>query len=68
MAYRSGLAILGLFAVMILIGAANEPGPRDTEMAYRDAQLAVARATGRPCDYRCKEVIADLSLDRAPPP
>lgn len=62
-AYREHRVVLGVLAAAILVGATvdHERGPTGTMLTYREAHLAVARATGRPCDYHCKEVIADLS-------
>ena len=52
--------LLTFVAVVLLAGMFSENRPHvDKASNYRDAQDAVARATGRPCDYACKEIIAD---------
>lgn len=60
-------ALLAVWAAVWLNGS-REPQPGGAS-AYREAQAALERATGRPCDYACKVMIADQSrrgLD-APP-
>ena len=57
--------LLGLVVVFALLYIAMSresvptlPAP-ESAAAYRAAQRAVANATGKPCDYACKEAIAD---------
>jgi hypothetical protein len=62
--------VVAFIAFILLIGSWSEnqknAGHQDSALAYREAQAAVARATGRPCDYACKEAIADQA--RRPKP
>jgi len=60
-AYTARWLIVGI-AIILLIGMYSEqqrPAHQDNAAAYREAQEAVARATGHPCDYACKVMIAD---------
>jgi hypothetical protein len=68
--------VMALIAFILIVGSWSDnqknAGHYDSALAYREAQAAVARATGRPCDYACKEAIADQarrpkSLEVDPP-
>lgn len=54
--------IAGVMLATQLGSQHNEPQRSAVDYSardYRAAQDAVAKATGRPCDYACKEMIAD---------
>lgn len=52
--------VLAFVAGVLLAGMFHENREHeDKASAYREAQDAVARATGKPCDYACKAAIAD---------
>ncbi len=58
----AGLAALAICIYMLSIPSTPTPAPiaeEGTAADYRAAQRAVAKATGRPCNYACKEMIAD---------
>lgn len=64
--------LLAIIAAVMLLGFFTDQKSVHVDAAadYRAAQHAVEQATGKPCDYRCKEAIADLAredLRRAPP-
>ena len=55
-----GIWLLVLISAVLLLGFSQQERPHeDKASAYREAQEAVARATGKPCDYACKVMIAD---------
>src|SRR5271155_2205480 len=51
-------AVLAVLAAVWLMGSQDQR--QSSAAAYRDAQTAVERATGQPCDYACKVMIADM--------
>jgi hypothetical protein len=65
----SGVALLGFLWLAWYWGSGGREiaAPSGSAAAYRDAQDAVARASGHPCDYACKVMIADQGRRRAPP-
>ena len=56
-------AVLGLLALCWAIMA--DVGAQPSANAAREAQNAVAKASGRPCDYACKVWIADRTRNAA---
>lgn len=52
-----------IFALIMLVGYEVDTHDKSRQAgsaeSYREAQRAVARATGNPCDYACKAMIAD---------
>ena len=56
-----GPILIGCLILAWAIVTAHPEYTEDRASDYRAAQDAVARATGRPCDYACKVMIADLS-------
>jgi hypothetical protein len=62
LAWWIGPRVLALALLVALGLSIREPAPAPSSAsAYREAAAAVARATGRPCDYECKVAIADRS-------
>ena len=52
--------VLVFIAGVLLAGMFHDNRAHEDKASdYREAQEAVARATGKPCDYACKEAIAD---------
>lgn len=57
-----GLLLFGIFVWSMFTqppATQVERSSLRTAADYRAAQAAIARATGRPCDYACKELLAD---------
>jgi predicted permease len=59
-------AVLAVLAAVWLLGPSTQP--TNSAAAYRDAQTAVERATGEPCDYACKVMIANMGRHADAPP
>jgi len=56
----AGVAVVALFVYLAIDHSQSQPKPvlEGTAANYRQAQDAVAKARGKPCDYACKVMIA----------